>query len=886
MAEFIEQKGVERVSIVDEMKASYMEYAMSVIVSRALPDVRDGLKPVHRRILYAQQELSNYWNRSYKKSARIVGDVMGKYHPHGDQAIYDTLVRMAQDFSMRLPLEDGQGNFGSMDGDKAAAMRYTEIRMAKSAHAMLSDIEKDTVDFVPNYDGNDQEPTVLPTRFPNLLINGTAGIAVGIATNIPPHNLNEVVDATIHLVDNPTASDETLGEYIQGPDFPTGGICLGLAGIKTAIAGGRGSVVVRAKTHFESDEKSGKQSIIVDEMPYQVNKANMIKRIAELVQEKVIEGISDLRDESDRDGVRVVVELRRDANAEVVLSQLLKHTPMQTSFGYNMLAIHNGRPKLMGMRQVLNAFVDHREEVIRRRTRYDLNKARARAHILVGLATAVANIDEIIHIIRHAANPAEAKAQLMDKAWAAADVLPLMELLGEPVGENNTCVMSEIQAQAILDLRLHRLTGLERDKIQDEANEIAAIIRDLVEILSNRAKLLAILKEELLEVKEQFGTPRRTEIMEGSAEVDMEDLIKPEEMVVTISSDGYVKRQPMDDYRAQRRGGKGRSAANMKEDEQIQDFFIANTHSPLFFFTTTGKVHRLKVYNLPIASSGARGKAFVNLLPLEKDEKVMRVVRIPRNQEEWEGQVLMFATEQGLIRKTPLTAFNNVHKNGIKGISLNEGDALINVALADENSGDIIMNSANGQAVRFSNESLRTIASRTAYGVKGMTLKDGDKIVSADIIKGDELPYILTVTENGFGKRTVCEDFPAKSRGTMGVIAIKTSERNGKVIASLPVGEGDHVMIATSDGQVIRMATDDISVIGRNTQGVTLFKTDGAKVYSVARIPADTMVEEEFEADMIVDEHGNPVEATSEDVVAAEASTDTETEQTEGENIN
>ena len=883
MAEFIEQKGVERVSIVDEMKASYMEYAMSVIVSRALPDVRDGLKPVHRRILYAQQELSNYWNRSYKKSARIVGDVMGKYHPHGDQAIYDTLVRMAQDFSMRLPLEDGQGNFGSMDGDKAAAMRYTEIRMAKSAHAMLSDIEKDTVDFVPNYDGNDQEPTVLPTRFPNLLINGTAGIAVGMATNIPPHNLNEVVDATIHLVDNPTASDETLGEYIQGPDFPTGGICLGLAGIKTAIAGGRGSVVVRAKTHFESDEKSGKQSIIVDEMPYQVNKANMIKRIAELVQEKVIEGISDLRDESDRDGVRVVVELRRDANAEVVLSQLLKHTPMQTSFGYNMLAIHNGRPKLMGMRQVLNAFVDHREEVIRRRTRYDLNKARARAHILVGLATAVANIDEIIHIIRHAANPAEAKAQLMDKAWAAADVLPLMELLGEPVGENNTCVMSEIQAQAILDLRLHRLTGLERDKIQDEANEIAAIIRDLVEILSNRAKLLAILKEELLEVKEQFGTPRRTEIMEGSAEVDMEDLIKPEEMVVTISSDGYVKRQPMDDYRAQRRGGKGRSAANMKEDEQIQDFFIANTHSPLFFFTTTGKVHRLKVYNLPIASSGARGKAFVNLLPLEKDEKVMRVVRIPRNQEEWEGQVLMFATEQGLIRKTPLTAFNNVHKNGIKGISLNEGDALINVALADENSGDIIMNSANGQAVRFSNESLRTIASRTAYGVKGMTLKDGDKIVSADIIKGDELPYILTVTENGFGKRTVCEDFPAKSRGTMGVIAIKTSERNGKVIASLPVGEGDHVMIATSDGQVIRMATDDISVIGRNTQGVTLFKTGGAKVYSVARIPADTMVEEEFEADMIVDENGNPVEATSEDVVAAEAST--ETEQTEGENI-
>ena len=885
MAEFIEEKGVERISIVDEMKASYMEYAMSVIVSRALPDVRDGLKPVHRRILYAQHELSNYWNRAYKKSARIVGDVMGKYHPHGDQAIYDTLVRLAQDFSMRLPLADGQGNFGSMDGDKAAAMRYTEVRMAKAAHAMLSDIEKDTVDFVPNYDGNDQEPTVLPTRFPNLLVNGTAGIAVGMATNIPPHNLCEVVDATVHLVDNPTASNETIGEYIQGPDFPTGGICLGLAGIKTAVADGRGSVVVRAKTHIESDEKSGKQSIIVDEMPYQVNKANMIKRIAELVQEKLIEGISDLRDESDRDGVRVVVELRRDANAEVVLSQLLKHTSMQTSFGYNMLAIHNGRPKLMGMREVLNAFIAHREEVIRRRTRFDLNKARARAHILVGLATAVANIDEIIKIIRHAANPAEAKQQLMAQPWAASDVVPLMELLGEPVGEGNTCSMSDIQAQAILDLRLHRLTGLERDKIQDEANEIAAIIRDLVEILSNREKLLAILKEELLEAKEQFGTPRRTEIMEGSAEVDMEDLIKPEEMVVTISSDGYVKRQPMDDYRAQRRGGKGRSAANMKEDEQIQDFFIANTHSPLLFFTTIGKVHKLKVYNLPVASSGARGKAFVNLLPLEKDEKVMRVVRIPRNQEDWEGKVLMFATEQGLIRKTPLTAFNNVHKNGIKGISLNEGDALINVALAEENSGDIIMNSANGQAVRFANESLRSIASRTAYGVKGMTLKDGDKIVSADVIHGEEVPYILTVTENGFGKRTPCDDFPTKSRGTMGVIAIKTSDRNGQVIASLPVSDGDHVMIATSDGQVIRMAVDDISVIGRNTQGVTLFKTDGAKVFSVARIPADSMLEDELEADVVVDEDGNPIEATEADAIAAES--DIEAAETpEGESIN
>lgn len=881
MAEFIKEKGVENISIVDEMKNSYMEYAMSVIVARALPDVRDGLKPVHRRILFAQHELNNYWNRAYKKSARVVGDVMGKYHPHGDTAIYDSLVRMAQDFSMRLPLADGQGNFGSMDGDKAAAMRYTEVRMAKSAHAMLIDIDKDTVDFAPNYDGQNQEPTVLPARFPNLLINGTSGIAVGMATNIPTHNLGEVVDATIHMVDNPAANDNDIAQFILGPDFPTGGICLGMAGIKTAIEAGRGSVVVRAKTHIETDAKTSRQTIVVDEIPYQVNKSTMVKRIAEMVQEKTIEGISDLRDESDRDGVRVVIELKRDANAEVVLSQLLKHTSMQTSFSYNMLAIDNGRPVLMGMRQILRCFINHREEVIRRRTRFELNKARARAHILVGLATAVANIDEIIRIVRHSINPTEAKIQLMEKSWDATEVMPLMELLGEPIRENKTCSMSDIQAQAILDLRLHRLTGLERDKIQAEANEIAAIIRELVEILSNRTRLLSILKEELLESKEQFDTPRRTEIMEGSSDVDLEDLIKPEDMVVTISTDGYVKRQPMDDYRAQRRGGKGKSAANMKDEEQIQDFFIANTHSPLLFFTTTGKVYKLKVYTLPVASRGARGKAFVNLLPLEKDEKVMKVVRIPRDMEEWQGQVLMFATEQGLIRKTPLTAFNNVYQNGIRGISLNEGDKLVTVCLANEDEGDILINSANGKAVRFANNSLRTIASRTAFGVKGITLKDNDTLVSADVICGEELPYILTVTENGYGKRTLCEDFPAKSRGTMGVIAIKTTDRNGPVIASLPVGEGDHVMIATTDGQVIRMTMDDITVISRNTQGVTLFKTDGAKVSSVSRIPADSMLESDVEEGILMDEDGNPIETEkmSEGIVAEAAITDADIEE-------
>jgi len=839
---------IEPISIEEEMKRSYMEYAMSVIASRALPDVRDGLKPVHRRILYAQQELGNEWNRAYKKSARVVGDVMGKYHPHGDSAIYDALVRMAQDFSMSLPLEDGQGNFGSMDGDRAAAMRYTEVRMAKSSHMMLKDIDKDTVDFRPNYDGQNSEPVVLPARFPNLLVNGTAGIAVGMATNIPPHNLGEVVDATVHLVDNPDATIDDICNFIPGPDFPTGGIVLGTAIMRSAAEAGRGSVVLRGRTNVETD-KNGREAIIVTEMPYQVNKAKMVERIAELVREKMIEGISDLRDESDRDGVRVVIELKRDANSDVVTSQLLKHTPLQTSFSYNMLALDGGRPRLMGIRDVLECFVKHREEVISRRTRYELNKSRARAHVLVGLATAVANIDEIIKIVRNAPSPAVAKAELTSRSWDASTVLPLIELLGEVIEDKSTYHMSEIQAQAILELKLHRLTGLERDKIQNEAEEIAAFIRSLVEILSNREVLLGILKEELIETKEMFAVPRRSEIQEGSSDLDMESLIKPEEMVVTISTDGYVKRQPMEAYRAQRRGGKGRSAANMKDDEQIQDFFVANTHDPLLFFTSIGKVYKLKVYTLPVASSGARGKAFVNLLPLEKDEKVMRVVNIPRDESEWEGKVLLFGTQQGLIRKTPLTAFNNVYVTGIRGISLNEGDVLVNVCIAPESTGDILINSSNGQAVRFPNETLRTIASRTAFGVKGINLKEGDTIVSTDIIQEDDgMPYILTVTENGFGKRTACEDFPAKSRGTMGVIAIKTSDRNGKVIASLPVGDGDHIMIATTTGQVIRMTVDDISVISRNTQGVTLFKTDGGKVSTVSRIAADVINIDDDEA--------------------------------------
>lgn len=830
---------VSMIPIETEMRKSYLDYAMSVIVSRALPDARDGLKPVHRRILYAMRELGNEWNRSYKKSARVVGDVMGKYHPHGDQAIYDALVRMAQDFSMRLPLVDGQGNYGSMDGDKAAAMRYTETRMARPSSFLLTDIDKDTVNFVPNYDGNDSEPSVLPARFPNLLVNGTNGIAVGMATNIPPHNLGEMVDATIHLVDNPETPVEGLSEFIQGPDFPTGGIAMGLSGIKSAILSGRGSVAVRAQTHTE-EVNSGRMAIIVTEMPYQVNKAKMVERIAELVRDKVVEGIADLRDESDRNGVRVVIELKRDAHSEVVLSQLYKHTSLQSSFSYNMLALDKGRPKLMNMKDILRCFIEHREEVITRRTKYNLRKSRHRAHILVGLATAVANIDEVIKIIRNAPDPKTAKEELISQSWNAEQVLPLIELLGEAV-DGTTYKMSELQAQGILDLKLHRLTGLERDKINNESNEIAEYIKELIEILSNREKMLGILKEELLEVKEMFGTPRKTVISESDAEVDLEDLITPEEMVVTISTDGYVKRQPMSDYRAQRRGGKGKSVANMKNEEEVETFFVANTHDPLLFFTSIGKVYKLKVYELPLASRGARGKAFINLLPLEKDERVNRVVPIPRDEADWEGKVLMFATEKGLVRKTPLKAFSNVYVTGIKGMALNDGDSLITVCLADEEQGDVLISSREGKAVRFPINSLRTIASRTGLGVRGITLKGKDTLMSMDVVDEEATPYILTVTENGYGKRTESSDFPTKSRGTMGVIAIKTSERNGPVVSSIPVDVDDQIMILTNDGQAIRMNVDEISVIGRNTQGVRLFKTDGAKVAYVSRIEAEML---------------------------------------------
>ncbi|HAG52255.1 MAG TPA: DNA gyrase subunit A [Alphaproteobacteria bacterium] len=866
----VEDSSVEKIAIDQSMKDSYLKYAMSVIVSRALPDVRDGLKPVHRRVLFAMKMLGNEWNRPYKKSARIVGDVIGKYHPHGDTAVYDTMVRMAQDFSMRVPLVDGQGNFGSMDGDSPAAMRYTESRMQKVATALLTDLDKDTVDFRPNYDESELEPIVLPARYPNLLVNGSAGIAVGMATNIPPHNLGETVDAALHLVDNPEASTRDLMYYVKAPDFPTGALLLGADRLETIYETGRGSVLMRAATHFE-ETPEGRNAIIIDEMPYQVNKARLFERIAELVKDGVIEGISDLRDESDRHGVRGVIELKRDSLPEIVLNTLFKHTSLQTSFAFNMLAIDDGRPKRMGLKDILVAFLRHREEVITRRTKFDLRKARARAHILAGLATAVDNIDEIIKIVRNSPDSATAKASLLARTWHVGQVKTLIELLGEKIDADGNYKMSEIQAQAILEMRLHRLTGLERDKIQNEANEISDYIRTLVNILANRDVLLNILKEELVAVKEQFADPRKTVITEFGGDLSIEDLIKPEEMVVTISTDGYVKRQPLDSYRAQRRGGKGKSMANMKDKEQLETLFVANTHDPLLFFTTEGKVYQRKVYELPVGSSHARGKALINFLNIEKTERVMRVLPVPKDKESWTDYVALFATKFGIIRKTPLTAFNNVHVNGIKGCSLNEGDELLDVCVSLEGHGDIIMTTKDGSINRFALDSLRPIASRTALGVRGITLRDGDELVSMRVIQ-DNHPYILTITENGFGKRTNQDEFTAKSRGTKGVMAIKVSERNGKVIASLPVEEDDQIMVVTSDGQVIRTNVSDISVIGRSTQGVTIFKTEKkSKALNCISIPASLFAEDE---EVEFDEDGNPIEVTdvteTADVVEAE----------------
>ncbi|MFZ2620462.1 MAG: DNA gyrase subunit A [Alphaproteobacteria bacterium] len=862
---------IEPISIKTEMERSYLDYAMSVIVSRALPDVRDGLKPVHRRILFTMHEMSLHHNRSFRKCARIVGDVMGKYHPHGNMAIYDALVRMAQDFSMRETLIWGQGNFGSMDGDSPAADRYTEAKLTKISDFLLNDIDSDTVDFRPNYDGHEQEPKVLPARFPNLLVNGAAGIAVGMATNIPPHNLGEVIDATLMLVDNPTATIEEINQHILGPDFPTGGTIMGRKGILTGNAMGRGSVIVRGKTEIEK-LRENKEAIIINEMPYQVNKAKLVERIAELVKEKIVEDISDLRDESDRDGVRVVIELKRGAVAEVVLNQLYKHTPLQTSFSYNMLALDRDRPKLMGVKEILHCFLAHREEVITRRTRFELNKARDRAHILVGLAIAVANIDEIIKIIRNAPDPQVARDQMMAKPWKAESVVALVELLGETMAEQKTYSLSAKQAQAILDLRLHRLTGLERDKINDEAAEIQKTIQFLVDILSNRAVMLKVLKDELIEVKNQFATPRRTVITDGGADVDIADLITPEDVVVTISTDGYVKRQPIAAFRAQRRGGKGKAVTNLKDDEQMAQMFVANTHDTVLFFSSKGQVYQLKIYELPTASAQSRGKAFVNLLPLQKEEAINSVVPIPANQAEWGEQTIMFATRMGMIRRTPLIAFANVRAAGIHGMGLNEGDELVTAQLCPYTKGDVLLSTAHGQALRFDLTLLRPIASRTAYGVKGMNLRKGDSVMSMSVIAPVEAElqtsHVLSVTARGYGKLSPVADYPAKGRGTLGVISIKTTTRNGEVVSVIPVNLDDQLMFATGDGQIMRTRVADISVMGRNTQGVKLFDV-GAKgtVSLVVRIPAD-MLEDKNSTEGLT----APAEQATPDMLAEAAS--------------
>lgn len=843
------------VTIEDEMKQSYLDYAMSVIVSRALPDARDGLKPVHRRIFYAMREGGYTSDKPYRKSARIVGDVMGKYHPHGDQAIYDSLVRMAQDFSLRLPLIDGQGNFGSMDGDPPAAMRYTESRLNKPAEALLDDIDKDTVDFHPNYDESTTEPEVLPARIPNLLVNGSGGIAVGMATNIPPHNLGEVVDACLAFIDNPEISTEELIEIIPGPDFPTGAQILGKMGIRSAYHTGHGSVMMRAKTSIEQATKD-KEAIIVHEVPYQVNKGKLLERLGEVAREKIVEDISEIRDESDREGVRVVIELKKGANSDVVLNQLFKNTSLQTSFGCNMVALDHGRPKMLVLKDFISLFVKFREEVITRRTIYELGKARDRAHVLAGLSVAVANIDEVIKLIRNAGNPTEAKEQLLAKRWPAADMKPLIALIDDPeyfVDDAGTYQMSEIQAKAILDLRLHRLTGLERDKIGDELREITEKIAEFLAILASREKMLDVLRDELRDVKERFNTPRRTALVDAEFEMDIEELIQREDMVVTVTNGGYIKRVPLDTYRAQKRGGKGRSGTALKDDDFVSDMFVASTHTPIIFFTSRGIAHKLKVWQLPLASPQSRGKALVNLLPMEGGENVSVYLRVPENEEVWGDLEIMFATSHGSIRRNKLTDFQNIRSNGLIAMKLDEGESLVDVriARADE---DVFLASRSGKAIRFPVDDIRVFAGRTSTGVRGMKLGKGDEVIGMSILKREEEgaqgQALLSVSERGFGKRTYASEYRITGRGGSGVINMTLTEKTGEVVATFPVTDDHQVMIISDQGQMIRMPVRDVRFTGRAAQGVTLFKVaSGEKVSSVAWLIQEDEEDETVEGD-------------------------------------
>jgi DNA gyrase subunit A len=824
MAEFAQE--LLSVSLEEEMQQSYLDYAMSVIVGRALPDVRDGLKPVHRRVLYAMRELGNDYNKAYKKSARVVGDVIGKYHPHGDSAVYDTIVRMAQPFSMRAMLVDGQGNFGSVDGDAPAAMRYTEVRMSRIAHELLADIEKETVDFTENYDGSESEPSVMPTRLPNLLVNGSSGIAVGMATNIPPHNLNEVVAAALAVIDNPAIDIPELMEHIPGPDFPTAGIINGAAGIYSAYRTGRGRVHIRARTHVEPFGKQNREAIIVTELPYQVNKARLIEKIAELVRDKRIEGISELRDESDKDGMRVAIELRKGEVSDVVLNNLYKQTPMQSVFGINMVALHEGQPKLMNLKQILEAFLAHRREVVTRRTIFDLRKARDRAHVLEGQAVALANIDDVIALIKASPSPAEAKVALMGKAWAPGSVNEMLERAGgtdtRPDGLEDgfglvegVYRLSAVQAQAILDLRLHRLTGLEQDKIVNEYKDILEKIKEFSSILADPDELLQVIRDELHEVRDAFGDERRTEIVQDHSDLSIEDLIPSEEVVVTLSHGGYAKAQPIGDYQAQKRGGRGRSATKVKDEDFIDNLFVANTHDTILCFSSRGKMYWLKVYQVPQASRGSRGKPIVNLLPLEAGERINAVLPI---KDYAKDSFVFMATSGGTVKKTSLSLFSRPRTNGIIAVDLRD-DQLVDVAITD-GSAEILLVASSGKSIRFREEDVRPMG-RGAAGVRGIKLTGDHEVIALTILRDG---LILTATENGYGKRTAVDDFPVQGRGGQGVIAIQTSERNGRTVGAVQVAEDDEIMLISSNGTLVRTAVDDISVQGRNTQGVRLIR--------------------------------------------------------------
>jgi DNA gyrase subunit A len=833
-------KEIIPVNLEDEMKQSYLDYAMSVIVGRALPDVRDGLKPVHRRVLYAMSELGNDWNKPYKKSARIVGDVIGKYHPHGDTAVYDTMVRMAQPFSMRYMLIDGQGNFGSVDGDPPAAMRYTEVRMAKIAHELLADLDKETVDFIPNYDESEIQPEVLPTRVPNLLVNGSSGIAVGMATNIPPHNMTEVVSACLAMIDNPDISILELMEYIPGPDFPTAAFINGAAGIYNAYTTGRGKIYLRARCHFEDIGDSSRQSIITTELPYQVNKARLLEKIAELVKEGKLEGISGLRDESDKDGMRMVIELRRGEVPEVVLNNLYKQTQFQTVFGINMVALLDGRPHCMNLLEILSAFINHRREIVTRRTIYLLRRARERAHILEGLAVALANIDEMIALIKAASNPAEAKEGLLARTWDAGLVSSLLERadasrsrpedLGDEFGIfEGIYRLSETQAQAILDLRLHRLTGLEQDKIVNEYKQLLEQIDEYLFILSSDVRLMEIIREELVAIKDQYSDARRTEIIKNQLDLSEQDLITEEDMVVTMSHEGYVKSQPLSDYKAQRRGGRGKSATATKELDYVDKLIVANTHDTILCFSSRGKVYWMKVYQLPVASRAARGKPFVNLLPLEQGEKINAILPI---REFTENKFIFMATSAGTVKKTPLTEFERQRATGKIAIDLREDDTLVGVAVTDGQQ-NVLLFGSTGKAVCFNEADVRSMG-RTASGVRGMRLHPGQKIISLIIASEGT---VLNITENGYGKRTKLEEFTCHKRGGQGLIAIQTSERNGAVVGAVLVNDNDEIMLITDGGTLVRTRVDEISVVGRNTQGVTIIRLGkNEKVIGVDRI--------------------------------------------------